>query len=122
AAYISILKHADASTLTVVDSVRAMLPLVRAVGPKDLNIKMDFDQSVFVRSAVTNVVREAVLASLLVSLMIFIFLGNWRSMVIVCTSIPLSIFVGIIGLKLADQTFNIMTLGGLALAIGMLVD
>jgi multidrug efflux pump subunit AcrB len=122
AAYIAILKHADASTLTVVDSVRAMLPLVRATAPKDLNVKMDFDQSVFVRGAITGVVREAVLASILVSLMIFIFLGNWRSMVIVCTSIPLSILVGIIGLKLTGNTFNIMTLGGLALAIGMLVD
>jgi multidrug efflux pump subunit AcrB len=122
AAYIVILKHADASTLTVVDSVRDMLPLLRAVAPRDFGIKMDFDQSVFVRGAITGVVREAVLASLLVSLMIFVFLGNWRSMVIVCTSIPLSIFVGIIGLKLTGNTFNIMTLGGLALAIGMLVD
>jgi multidrug efflux pump subunit AcrB len=122
AAYISILKHADASTLTVVDSVRAMLPRVRATAPQALNVRMDFDQSVFVRGAIKGVVREAVLASLLVSLMIFVFLGNWRSMVIVCTSIPLSIFVGIIGLNLCGQTFNIMTLGGLALAIGMLVD
>ncbi|HMD85827.1 MAG TPA: efflux RND transporter permease subunit [Terriglobia bacterium] len=122
AAYIAILKHADASTLTVVDSVRGMLPLVRATAPKALNVKMDFDQSVFVRGAVTGVVREAVLASLLVSFMILIFLGSWRSMVIVCTSIPLSILVGIIGLKLTGNTFNIMTLGGLALAIGMLVD
>jgi multidrug efflux pump subunit AcrB len=122
AAYLVVLKHADASTLGVVDSVREMLPLLRAVAPKALGIKMDFDQSVFVRGAITGVVREAVLASLLVSLMIFVFLGNWRSMVIVCTSIPLSIFVGIIGLKLTGNTFNIMTLGGLALAIGMLVD
>jgi multidrug efflux pump subunit AcrB len=122
AAYLAILKHADASTLEVVDSVRNILPLVRAVAPKDLGIKMDFDQSVFVRGAIASVVREAILASLLVSLMIFIFLGSWRSMVIVCTSIPLSILVGIIGLKLTGSTFNIMTLGGLALAIGMLVD
>jgi len=77
---------------------------------------------VFVRGAIASVVREAVLASLLVSFMILIFLGSWRSMVIVCTSIPLSILVGIIGLKLTGNTSNIMTLGGLALAIGMLVD
>jgi multidrug efflux pump subunit AcrB len=122
AAYLSILKHADASTLAVVDAVRNALPMVRAVAPKGLRMKMDFDQSVFVRGAITGVVREAILASLLVSLMIFIFLGNWRSMVIVCTSIPLAIFVGIIGLKLTGNSINIMTLGGLALAIGMLVD
>ncbi len=122
AAYLAILKHSDASTLAVVDAVRNILPLVRAAAPPDLGIKMDFDQSVFVRGAITSVVREAILASVLVSLMIFIFLGNWRSMVIVCTSIPLSILVGIIGLKLTGNTFNIMTLGGLALAIGMLVD
>ena len=122
AAFIAILKHADASTLNVVDSVRRMLPLVRATAPKALNVKMDFDQSVFVRGAITGVVREAILASLLVSLMILVFLGSWRSMVIVCASIPLSIMAGIIGLKLTGNTFNIMTLGGLALAIGMLVD
>ena len=122
AAYLAILKHADASTLDVVDSVRNILPLVKAVAPRDLGIKMDFDQSVFVRGAIASVVREAVLASLLVSFMILIFLGSWRSMVIVCTSIPLSILVGIIGLKLTGNTSNIMTLGGLALAIGMLVD
>ena len=92
------------------------------MAPKELNVKMDFDQSVFVRGAIASVVREAIMASLLVSLMIFIFLGSWRSMVIVCSSIPLSILAGIIGLKLTGNTFNIMTLGGLALAIGMLVD
>jgi multidrug efflux pump subunit AcrB len=122
AAYLAILKHAEASTLTVVDSVRRALPMIQAVAPRDLSMKIDFDQSLFVRGAIGAVVREAILASLLVSLMIFIFLGNWRSMVIVCTSIPLAIFVGIIGLKLTGNTINIMTLGGLALAIGMLVD
>jgi len=122
AAYLAILKHAEASTLTVVDSVRRALPMIQAVAPRDLGMKIDFDQSLFVRGAIGGVVREAILASLLVSLMIFIFLGNWRSMVIVCTSIPLSILVGIIGLKLTGNTINIMTLGGLALAIGMLVD
>ncbi len=122
AAYLAILKHAEASTVRVVDAVRAALPLVKAVAPKGLNLRIDFDQSVFVRGAIAGVVREAVLSSLLVSLMIFIFLGSWRSMVIVCTSIPLAIFVAIIGLNLTNNTINIMTLGGLALAIGMLVD
>lgn len=122
ATYLAILKHADASTLAVVDSTREALPSIRAAAPEGLELKIDFDQSVFVRGAVQGVVREAVLASILVSLMILIFLGSWRSMVVVSTSIPLSIFVAIICMNLAGQSINIMTLGGLALAIGMLVD
>ncbi|HKS95206.1 MAG TPA: efflux RND transporter permease subunit [Terriglobia bacterium] len=122
AAYLAILKHADASTLAVVDAVRNVLPSVRAVAPRGLNLKIDFDQSVFVRAAIGGVVRETILAALLVSLMILVFLGSWRSMVIVTTSIPLAIFTAIIGLKLTNNSINIMTLGGLALAVGMLVD
>ncbi len=122
AAYLVILKHAEASTLRVVQAVRDALPLIRATAPKDLNLKIDFDQSVFVRAAVHGVIREGVLAALLVSLMILLFLGSWRSMLIVCASIPLAIFVSIIGLNLTNNSINIMTLGGLALAIGMLVD
>ena len=76
----------------------------------------------FVRGAVENVVREAIISSILVSLMILVFLGSWRNTVIVSTSIPLSIFAGIVGLFLTGQTINLMTLGGLALAIGLLVD
>ena len=87
-----------------------------------MDLKIDFDQSVFVRAAIAGVVREAVLSSILVSLMILVFLGSWRSVVVVCTSIPLAIFTAIIGLNLSGDTVNIMTLGGLALAIGMLVD
>jgi multidrug efflux pump subunit AcrB len=87
-----------------------------------MELKIDFDQSVFVRGAIEGVVREAVLSSILVSLMILIFLGSWRSMVVVSTSIPLSILAAIICLNLAGDSINIMTLGGLALAIGMLVD
>ena len=87
-----------------------------------MDLKIDFDQSVFVRAAIMGVVREAVLSSVLVSLMILMFLGSWRSVVVVCTSIPLAIFTAIIGLNLSGDTVNIMTLGGLALAIGMLVD
>jgi multidrug efflux pump subunit AcrB len=87
-----------------------------------MELKIDFDQSLFVRGAIYNVLREAVISSLLVSLMIFGFLGSWRSMVIVSTSIPLAILTGVSGLFLSGQSLNIMTLGGLALAIGMLVD
>lgn len=122
AAYLSILKLADASTLKVVDAVRDVLPLIRSTAPKGMNFKIDFDQSVFVRAAVSGVIREVILAAGLVSLMILIFLGSWRSMVIVTTSIPLAIFTSIIGLNLSGHSINIMTLGGLALAVGMLVD
>jgi multidrug efflux pump subunit AcrB len=122
ATYLAILKHADASTVAVVDATREALPSIKEVAPQGLELNIDFDQSVFVRAAIEGVVREAVLASILVSLMILIFLGNWRSMVIVSTSIPLSIFAAIICLNLAGYNINIMTLGGLALAIGVLVD
>jgi multidrug efflux pump subunit AcrB len=122
AAYLAILKHSDASTLTVVDAARAAIPSIKEVAPQGLDLKIDFDQSVFVRGAITGVVWEAFASSILVSLMIAVFLGSWRSMVIVCTSIPLAIFSSIIGLNLTGHTLNIMTLGGLALAIGMLVD
>ncbi len=122
ATYLAILKHADASTIAVVDAARAALPGIRETAPKGLELKIDFDQSVFVRGAIGGVVREAVLASILVSLMILIFLGSWRSMIVVSTSIPLSIFAAVICLNLAGDSINIMTLGGLALAIGMLVD
>src|SRR3989440_686366 len=98
------------------------IPGIQAVAPEGLDLKIDFDQSLFVRAAISGVVREAILASVLVSLMIFAFLGSWRSVVIVSTSIPLAIFTAFLGLKFANQTINIMTLGGLALAIGMLVD
>ena len=122
ATYLAILKHADASTLAVVDATRDALPSIKAVAPHGMEVKIDFDQSVFVRGAVKGVIREAILASILVSLMILMFLGSWRSVVVVCTSIPLAILTALIGLNLGNQTINIMTLGGLALAVGMLVD
>jgi multidrug efflux pump subunit AcrB len=122
ATYLAILKHADASTLAVVDATRDMLPQIEAAAPKGMELRLDFDQSVFVRAAVTNVIREAVISSILVSLMILLFLGDWRSTVIVSLSIPLSIGAGMIGLLLTGQSINLMTLGGLALAIGLLVD
>ena len=122
AVYLAILKHADASTLAVVDATRDALPAIQAAAPNGLDLKLDFDQSVFVRAAVQNVIREAIISSILVSLLILVFLGSWRNTVIVSASIPLSIFAGIIGLFLTGQTINLMTLGGLALAIGLLVD
>ena len=122
ASFLPILKNSSASTLAVVDAVKAMLPDIQATAPEGLELKMDFDQSVFVRAAVSNVIKEAILSSVLVSLMILVFLGSWRNTVVVAVSIPLSILAGIAGLFVADQTINLMTLGGLALAIGMLVD
>jgi len=122
ASYLAILKHSDASTLAVVDGVRELLPQLQAAAPEGMELKIDFDQSVFVRAALSNVLHEAVISSILVSLMILFFLGSWRSVLIVSSSIPLALLVGVSGLFLADHTFNIMTLGGLALAIGMLVD
>jgi multidrug efflux pump subunit AcrB len=122
AVYLAILKHADASTLAVVDAARAALPEIQAAAPNGLDLKLDFDQSVFVRAAVENVLREAIISSILVSVLILVFLGSWRNTVIVSASIPLSIFAGIIGLFLTGNSINLMTLGGLALAIGLLVD
>ena len=122
ATYLTILKHSDASSLKVVDSTRDLLPDIRKGAPPDVDINLDFDQSVYVRSAIRNVVSEAVIASLLVSLMVLMFLGSWRNTVVVITSIPLAIFAGILGLFFTDQTINLMTLGGLSLATGILVD
>ncbi len=122
ATYLLVVKHADASTLTVVDAVKKKLPDIRATAPKGLNVMLTFDQSQFVRAALRDVVQEAVTAALLVAIMVLLFLGSPRSMIIVITSIPLSILTAIIGLKLTGQTINTMTLGGIALAVGMLVD
>ncbi len=122
ATYLMVVKHADASTLAVVDAVKAKLPDIRATAPKGLNVALTFDQSQFVRAALKDVVQEAVTAAALVAIMVLLFLGSPRSMIIVITSIPLSILTAIIGLKLSGQTINTMTLGGIALAVGMLVD
>jgi multidrug efflux pump subunit AcrB len=122
ATYIPVYKHAAASTLTVIDQVRGMLPLILETAPKALKLHLAFDQSVFVRAALWGVVREAAIAAGLVALMVLVFLGSARSMLIVILSIPLSILTAVIGLKLSGQSINIMTLGGLALAVGMLVD
>jgi len=122
ATYLTVLKKSDASTLAVVDASRELLPEIQAAAPKGMELRFDFDQSEFVRGAISDVIKEATMASLLVSLMILFFLGSWRSMILVCSSIPMAIMAGIIGLKLSGQTINIMTLGGLSLAVGMLVD
>jgi multidrug efflux pump subunit AcrB len=122
ASYLALLKHSDASTLAVVDGVRELLPSIQATAPAGMELKLDFDQSIFVRAALNNVLYEAIISSILVSLMILFFLGSWRSVLIVSSSIPLALLVGVSGLFITNQTFNIMTLGGLALAIGMLVD
>jgi CzcA family heavy metal efflux pump len=122
ATYLLVVKHADASTLTVVDAVKAKLPDIRATAPKGLNVMLTFDQSQFVRAALRDVVQEAATAAVLVAIMVLLFLGSPRSMIIVITSIPLSILTAIVCLKLSGQTINTMTLGGIALAVGMLVD
>ncbi|HUO03717.1 MAG TPA: efflux RND transporter permease subunit [Candidatus Binataceae bacterium] len=122
ATYLMVIKHADASTLNVIDAVKAKIPLIRSTAPKGLNVALTFDQSKFVRAALTEVVREAGIAAFLVAIMVLVFLGSPRSMLIVITSIPLAILTAIIGLKLSGQTINTMTLGGIALAVGMLVD
>jgi multidrug efflux pump subunit AcrB len=126
ATYLTILKHADASSLTVVEQTRRKLAEIlanaRAAGLEAMDISLDMDQSVFVRAAIKNVAFEAVLASLLVSLMILLFLGSWRNTIVVITSIPCAMFAGIICLYLTGHTINLMTLGGLALATGILVD
>ncbi len=122
ASYIVVLKHSNAGTLAVVDGVKGLLPSIQAAAPDGIALKLDFDQSIFVRAALTNVLHEAVISSILVSLMILFFLGSFRSVAIVSSSIPLAILVGIAALFVTGNTLNLMTLGGLALAIGMLVD
>ncbi|MBX9692225.1 MAG: efflux RND transporter permease subunit, partial [Cyanobacteria bacterium] len=119
---INVLKSGSASTVSVVERVRKALPQVLTTVPKDLEAELLADQSVFVKSAIDGVVREAAIAALLTALLILVLLGNWRSTVVVAVSIPLSILASIVCLFATHQTLNIMTLGGLALAVGMLVD
>lgn len=121
-ALLTVLRHGGASTLDVVDGVKKLLPVVEATLPPSLQITSLFDQSLFVRASVEGVVREATIAACLTGLMILLFLGSWRSTLIVCLSIPLSILTSLIVLSLLGQTINVMTLGGLALAVGILVD
>ncbi|MGH8159595.1 MAG: efflux RND transporter permease subunit [Rhodanobacter sp.] len=122
AVLMSILKIGDASTLDIVDSLHKMLPRIRAAIPKNLQVEAISDQSLFVRAAISGVIREGVIAAALTGLMILLFLGSWRSTLIIAISIPLSILASIIALSALGETINIMTLGGLALAVGILVD
>jgi multidrug efflux pump subunit AcrB len=121
-ALLTVLKSGGASTLDVVNRVRTRMPSVLATLPPALKLDFLFDQSVFVRSSISGVVREAVIAACLTGLMILLFLGSWRATLIVVISIPLSILSSIIVLSALGETLNIMTLGGLALAVGILVD
>jgi multidrug efflux pump subunit AcrB len=118
----TVTRTGKASTLAIVDSVKKALPRILATVPKELNVTALADQSVFVRSSIQGVLREALIAAALTGIMILLFLGSWRSTLIVCISIPLSILASISILALLGQTINVMTLGGLALAVGILVD
>ncbi len=118
----TILKNGDASTLSVVQRVKDLLPTIRAAAPSGVVIDTLFDQSLFVEAAISNVLHEALIAAALTALMILLFLGSWRSTVVVATSIPLSILVSVLALDALGLTLNVMTLGGLALAVGILVD
>ena len=119
---LSIMKTGNSSTLTIVDALEKLLPTARTTLPEDIDITALFDQSVFVKAAVQGVVREALVAAALTAAMILLFLGNWRSTCIIAISIPLSILTSLIVLHALGETINIMTLGGLALAVGILVD
>ena len=115
-------KNGNASTLDIVDHVKSLLPKIQAGAPPELTIGTLLDQSIFVKAAVSGVIREGVIAAALASLMILLFLGSWRSSLIIAISIPLSALCSIIALSAIGETINVMTLGGLALAVGMLVD
>ncbi|WP_116807704.1 efflux RND transporter permease subunit [Steroidobacter cummioxidans] len=119
---LTVLKSGAASTLAVIEGIKQRVEEVKDQLPESLQIKLIGDQSIFVRSAISGVVAEGAIAALLTSLMILLFLGSWRSTVIIATSIPLAILGSIFLLALTGQTLNIMTLGGLALAVGILVD
>jgi multidrug efflux pump subunit AcrB len=118
----TILKAGSTSTLAIIDGVKGLLPRLKQVLPEGLDVKAVGDQSIFVRAAISGVAREGAIAAALTSLMILLFLGSWRSTIIIATSIPLAVLGSIIALSALGQTLNIMTLGGLALAVGILVD
>jgi multidrug efflux pump subunit AcrB len=119
---LTVLKNGGSSTLSIVAKIKEILPRIRSTLPAALNLKLLFDQSIFVRAAINGVLKEATIAALLTGLMILLFLGSWRSTIIVCISIPLSILTSLAVLNLLGETINVMTLGGLALAVGILVD
>ncbi|MEH1923624.1 efflux RND transporter permease subunit [Nostoc sp.] len=119
---LSILKSGNASTIDVIERVKKTLPRIQSTLPPELNLAFLFDQSIFVKASIEGVLKEGLIAACLTALMILIFLGSWRSTLIVAVSIPLSMLVSIIVMSRLGQTFNIMTLGGLSLAVGILVD
>ncbi len=119
---LTVLKNGNASTLSVVNGINKKLPELEATLPPELTLRKTIDQSLFVRAAVNGVLREAVIAACLTALMILLFLGSWRSTLVVAVSIPLSILTSLLTLSALGETINIMTLGGLALAVGILVD
>ncbi|MGF6232674.1 multidrug efflux pump subunit AcrB [Inquilinus ginsengisoli] len=119
---LTIIKNGDASTLDVVNRVKAALPAIQAAAPAGLKIGLLFDQSTFVQDSIDSVLREGAIAAGLTALMILIFLGSWRATIVVMVSIPLSILTSIAVLSALGETLNIMTLGGMALAVGILVD
>ena len=119
---LSIIKNGNASTLEVVNAVRDALKTARAAAPPGMEIKELFDQSVFVKQSIAGVLREGAIAAALTALMILLFLGSWRSTLVVMISIPLAILSSIVALYFLGETLNTMTLGGLALAVGILVD
>ncbi len=122
ATLLTVLKNGGSSTLTIVAKIKEILPRINSTLPPALNLKLLFDQSIFVRAAINGVLKEATIAAFLTGLMILLFLGSWRSTVIVCISIPLSILTSLAILNFMGETINVMTLGGLALAVGILVD
>lgn len=122
AVIVSILKLGNASTVDIVRQVKERLPELRASAPPGITIEPVFDQSIFVENAVGDVLKEAVVVGCLVAFVVLVFLGSWRSSLIVMTSIPLALLASVAGLSLTGNTFNLMTLGGLMLAIGILVD
>lgn len=119
---LSVIKNGAASTLDIVSNLRAMLPVAQQSMPADIKVTPLFDQSLFVKAAVQGVVLEAIIAALLTAAMVLIFLGNWRSTLIIAATIPLSILASILALHALGETLNLMTLGGLALSVGILVD
>ncbi len=120
--YIPVTKRADASTLSVVELVKENLPKFQAAVPDDVKVSYEFDQAPVVRAAIADLVKEGVIGAILTGLMVLLFLRDWRSVMVVLVNIPLSLLAGLLALWLTGQTINLMTLGGLALAVGMLVD
>jgi multidrug efflux pump subunit AcrB len=121
-ALLTVLKNGDVSTIEIVGKIKAALPGILASFPPSFHVTTLFDQSIFVRAAIAGVIKEAIAAAALTGVMILLFLGSWRSTLIVCISIPLSILTSLAILYLLGETINIMTLGGMALAVGILVD